>query len=543
VDYDEVTSIYVADVDGDGNLDVLATSEDENSVAWWENKDGAGTLWSKHIVSEAFYGAASVYAADVNSDGNMDVVGTDYGSGDVAWWENTDGTGTHWLRHLVDGDAYCTTSVYAADLDGDGDQDVLSVSNIDFSVIWWENTNGAGTAWTEHIVDDDFHWAYDVNAADLDGDGDQDVLATSLSDSSVIWWENTNGAGTTWTKHVVDDYFNQPSSISVADVDGDGDADVVGAADLAGEIVWWENRGGQFRLNTGATAPGRMAPGAADDVLKITMTHLGRSGDSSEEFASLKLLFEGCYGNGCTPNSPLTSDQAHELFDALHIYRDDGDGAFDSASDNLVDANITSFSLVDGVQTITFHDGGGNLRVDYGAPETYFVVLDRVDSVPAAATISRFRVTHVSEAGSSAEDRSYDTPLLIEYAPNMATDSISIALPPQGADDGGAGFETTEDTAFVTANVLSNDSYTDGDGLSVTDFDASGTLGLVSHNGDGTFHYDPNGQFGDLLHGQSASDSFSYTVSDGVSTATATVTITVTGGQDGFYIHLPLVLR
>jgi hypothetical protein len=55
-------------------------------------------------------------------------------------------------------------------------------------------------------------------------------------------------------------------------------------------------------------------------------------------------------------------------------------------------------------------------------------------------------------------------------------------------------------------------------------------LGLVTDNGDGTFTYDPNGAFDDLGAGQTASDSFEYTVDDGNGGSdTATVTITVNG--------------
>ena len=115
---------------------------------------------------------------------------------------------------------------------------------------------------------------------------------------------------------------------------------------------------------------------------------------------------------------------------------------------------------------------------------------------------------------------------------------------PVAVDDGGAGFTTDEDAAFTTANVLTNDSDSDGHPLTVVSFDASGISGLITSNGDGTFAHDPNGQFEDLAAGESATDVFQYTVSDGLDgMATATFTITVTAVDDGFYIYLPTVLR
>ena len=105
--------------------------------------------------------------------------------------------------------------------------------------------------------------------------------------------------------------------------------------------------------------------------------------------------------------------------------------------------------------------------------------------------------------------------------------------PPVGVDDLGLGFTTDQDTALVTGNVLANDSDAEGDPLSLVGIDTTGTWGEVTDNGDGTFGYDPNGQFDLLGSGQNATDFFSYTISDGNGgTDTATVAITVTGLND-----------
>ena len=83
--------------------------------------------------------------------------------------------------------------------------------------------------------------------------------------------------------------------------------------------------------------------------------------------------------------------------------------------------------------------------------------------------------------------------------------------------------------------ILIHADYTDPD---VTDnhtfsVDTTGTLGSVTNNGDGTFSYDPNGQFEHLAVGETATDTFTYTVDDGNGgTSTETVTVTVTGQND-----------
>ncbi len=89
-----------------------------------------------------------------------------------------------------------------------------------------------------------------------------------------------------------------------------------------------------------------------------------------------------------------------------------------------------------------------------------------------------------------------------------------------------------EQVAPVVGGVSEND-LPDGYQTTVTNLDTTGTLGLVTLNADGTFSYDPNGQFDNLAAGSSTTDTFTYTVTDGVTTsAAATVTITINGVND-----------
>jgi VCBS repeat-containing protein len=106
--------------------------------------------------------------------------------------------------------------------------------------------------------------------------------------------------------------------------------------------------------------------------------------------------------------------------------------------------------------------------------------------------------------------------------------------PPVAEDDAAI---TDENSQLIIAapGVLSNDSDPNvGDTLTVTAVNTSGTVGAVNAwNADGSFTYNPNGQFEYLQAGGSAADSFTYTVSDGNGgTDTATVTITINGVND-----------
>lgn len=60
---DQARSVYAADVDADGDTDVLSASFGDDKIAWYEN-DG-GENFAEHVITTAAAGALSVYAADV----------------------------------------------------------------------------------------------------------------------------------------------------------------------------------------------------------------------------------------------------------------------------------------------------------------------------------------------------------------------------------------------------------------------------------------------------------------------------------------------
>ncbi len=144
-------------------------------MSWWEN-DGAGGGWTKHVVDLDFDVAFAVATADVNGNGRMDILGGASLGDDVTWWEN-DGSACapacSWPEHRVDGDFDSAKAVAAADVDGDGDMDVLAAGSA--KVSWWENDGTAYAptcSWAEHVLVTGLLDADSIWAGDLDGDGD-----------------------------------------------------------------------------------------------------------------------------------------------------------------------------------------------------------------------------------------------------------------------------------------------------------------------------------------------------------------------------------
>ncbi|MDP8287344.1 MAG: choice-of-anchor D domain-containing protein [Candidatus Electryonea clarkiae] len=115
--------------------------------------------------------------------------------------------------------------------------------------------------------------------------------------------------------------------------------------------------------------------------------------------------------------------------------------------------------------------------------------------------------------------------------PSSSAANIFIQRPPIAVDDA---VSTDEDTSFTTIDLVAdNDTDPNGDTLGVTGINTTGTTGQVTDNRNGTFDYDPNGQFESLSVGDSDTDTFAYTISDGNGGIdSATVTVTINGTND-----------
>ncbi|MCK5036658.1 MAG: T9SS type A sorting domain-containing protein [Candidatus Sabulitectum sp.] len=233
--------VSTKDIDGDGDTDVLIS--EDYFIAWYENVDGLGTSWSEHVVDTDLHRPVPPCSGDYDNDGDMDIMCANWRSNDGAfyWWENTSGQGTSWTEHKIS--TTCSGGFYGVcsdDIDGDGDSDFIGAAWYNNKVLWMENTDGLGTNWVELTIDDDFDSSLGVNTVDFDGDGDLDVLGAGTGADAVTWWENTNGSGSDWSKHVVADYSSYITARS-EDLDRDGDSDILLTTGLDGQFIWLEN--------------------------------------------------------------------------------------------------------------------------------------------------------------------------------------------------------------------------------------------------------------------------------------------------------------
>ncbi len=349
--YNGATSVFAIDLDQDGDMDILGTADVDKDLTWWEN-DGSQNF-TTHTIDGNYNGAYDVFAIDMDDDGDIDILSVGYNDDDVTWWEN-DGS-ENFTEHTIDGSYDGAISIFAIDIDSDGDIDVLATSYSDDDLHWWENDGSEN--FTKRAIDTNYDGAYEVFAIDLDEDGDIDILSTAYNDDDITWWENDGSEN--FTEHTIDGSYNGARGVYAIDLDEDGDIDVLGTAYNDDDITWWENNGSEsFTQHTiegnydGATA---IYPADLDCDGDIDLVTAGYNedditwweNDGSENFTERTII-----GNFNGASNVYVADiDSDDFFDVLGTaYLDDditwwendltGSGcATDSDNDGIVDAD------------------------------------------------------------------------------------------------------------------------------------------------------------------------------------------------------------
>ncbi len=232
-----VHDIVVADVNGDGKVDIV-TMSDRNNVRWYAIPKDPTKPWEHHDVGPSVH--AGISAGDIDGDGDTDILRSN------VWFENVSGDGLKWAEHPTvpcggtSGWQANATRSAVCDINGDGKNDVV-IADAEISggkIVWLENLDGRGRSWKRHQLphsDDDPRGAYhSLAVADFDKDGDLDIFSCEMEWVSGArqprWfiWENVDGKGENFVERVVLDAGLGGHEAVVADVDADGDLDICG---------------------------------------------------------------------------------------------------------------------------------------------------------------------------------------------------------------------------------------------------------------------------------------------------------------------------
>jgi len=531
-----IDGVVAGDVDNDGDVDLFVSNDGWDQL--YLNTTSGGAI--SFVLGAAGLGAndgEGVAMADYDRDGDLDLLINQDGNNEL-WRNNTDDNNYLVVRAL-------------RDLGGGVYRDEIGAT------ITLKDTNGNVVAGIREVNGGRGHGSQDppyvhfglpssgpdatyiVEVKFVDGTiAKHEVVPSDIAGYQLVEITDTNdtpintvpGAQT-----LLEDTQTAISGISVADVDAGGE-DVATRLQVSNGVLN-VTLSGSASITSGSNGSG-------------DLTIQGRVGDVNATLASL--LYTGnlnVAGNNADTLTVTTNDGgstgrggAKQDVDSIsvNITPVNDEPSFTTSGDQTVDEDSGPHTVVN---FATASPGGGS--DESGQTFTYSVSNDNASlftagpSIDSSGTLTYALAANafgtatvtvsVADSGGTANGGDNTSPLqTFQLLVNPVNDD------PTANDDGGASFTTNEDTSFNTGNVLTNDTDPDtGDTLSVQSIDTTGTLGTVTDNGNGTFTYDPNGAFENLSVGESASDTFTYTVSDGNGgTDTATVTIIITGVND-----------
>lgn len=253
--------VFMADLNGDGTLEVLAPNKGAQrpgpedfarstpvSIFWLNGNPLEGSSWREQVIGN-YSVPQNSEPVDLDADGDLDIVVGTRGENRLLWFENeqdsSNDTGMSLRERAIGivGGSMGGFNLEYADLSGDGLPDIIG--RVNGGLGWIEQPARKGDAWNAFAIGTFLPDSITgLELADIDGDGDMDVMAGSYSrgprtgDGDVDrddalgrigWFENPGDARQPWTRHDISRRKRGMFDKFIArDLDNDGDTDFIG---------------------------------------------------------------------------------------------------------------------------------------------------------------------------------------------------------------------------------------------------------------------------------------------------------------------------
>lgn len=323
-DASKYIDINAADLDNDGDQDIVAISVPDQKVVWFENIDGKGNFGQQQILTLSLNSNIRITIGDVDQDNDIDVLISAIEG--LVLYINDNGK---FCEQFLSRDSFMDAAI--CDINGDQKLDIIAL--LRGSIILFEDIGNDSSFSSETIIEtiDD---GKQIELSDINNDSFDDIVFIAQRECG---WFSGNGNGDFGEKNIISDAVSQGNHLQLGDIDEDNDVDIV--CTIGGEIVIYENTNGVGNFGSEQIISDNLR--RVDD---IELIDIDKDEDLDIVFIGDTNPIVGCYKNTPTDRfSELSVFTRLAIFQSLAIAHFDEDDKLDFAVTQSPDYAINWF--------------------------------------------------------------------------------------------------------------------------------------------------------------------------------------------------------